>query len=202
MKNKTIYTLLIASTLIIAGLFFGCVKKKKDDSLVKLGYQNDPQTTTSTTTGSTTSTSTTTTTGTIADVTNLKVNNLAQAPTTVTCAALGGNYQVKVALPGGNELIITFAGTNPPVNGTYNLIVGFPTSSQCSMQFNKNASPPPNFVAKAYLLENPTATVTVGTAAGYSPPKRKVSFPLINVKEITSSPSPAIVKVQGAIVCP
>ncbi len=201
MKNKTIYTLLGASAFIIAGLFFGCVKKKKDDSLVKLGYQNDPQTTTSTT-GSTTSATTTTTTGTIADVTNLKVNNLAQNPTTVTCGVIGGNYQVKVALPGGNVLTLIFAGTNPPVNGTYNLKVGFPTSSECSVQFDKNAAPPPSYIAKAYDLENPTAKVTVGTAAGYSPPKRKVSFPLINIKEITSNPSPAIVKVQGAIVCP
>jgi hypothetical protein len=201
MKHKTIYTLLMASTLIIAGLFLGCVKKKKDDSLVKLGYQNDPQNPT-TTTGATTSSSTTTTTGTIADVTNLKVNSITQTPTTITCGAVGGNYQVKAALPGGNEIVITFSGTNPPVNKSYDLIVGFPNTNQCSVQFNKNAAPPPSFVAKAYTLENPGITVTVGTAVGYSTPKRKISFTNINVKEITVAPTPTIVKIIGSIVCP
>jgi hypothetical protein len=204
MKTKNIYSVLLASLILIIAISFGCVKKKKTDGVVKLGYKNDPQstaTTTSSTAGTTSATTGSTTTANPNDVTGVKIGTASQTVTNISCAANSGFYQITTTTSNGDIIQFTFAGTTAPLNGNYTIITGVPTPTSCSLLYIKSGTPSFNYKAQTSANSGVNVAVSVTAAAT---PKKKITFPKIVVNVLSTTPTPPAVTydILGNIVCP
>jgi hypothetical protein len=152
MKTKNIYSVLFAGLILIIAISFGCVKKKKTDGVVKLGYKNDPQSTTSgaATTGSTTSSSTSSsTTSTTTTTSNTTSSTTASAATPAgqlfiqgvgkglsITSSTGNPMEITALTNDGKETVyIKFNVAIPPA-GTYTLISASPGPSDFTMKYS------------------------------------------------------------------
>jgi hypothetical protein len=206
MKTKNIYSVLFASAILIIAISFGCVKKKKTDGVVRLGYKNDPQsTTTSATTastaGTTSATAGSTTTANPNDVTGIKIGTASQTVTNINCTVNSGFYQITATTSSGDVIQFTFAGTTAPLNGNYTIITGVPTATSCSLLYIKSGTPSFNYKAQTSANSGVIVAVSVTAAAT---PKKKITFPKIVVNAISPTPTPPSVTydIVGNIVCP